>query len=269
MAYPSRSPFLPAKPVQSITAATSRQSTGLRLSRRLLLCLGPSPGPRSERPAGGSVTYDQHDTPYLDAALRYRDDRLHAVPHSRTQVREGRPGRSARAARRRLSARRRRHGRRRRGHARVDPAHPPRRRLRRRGLGRGSHLVPRQRLEQRHPRPDAHALRTRRHGHHPPQRPQVDARRTHLHRRRARVHGTGDRPCLGDPAQRDRRAGATRAGRPPRRQGAGRHLADLQRPRRRSCRHRRGWPTRPACRSSPTRPGARTCASAACFPSTP
>ena len=215
---------------------------GTAASRRLLLCLGPSPGPRSERPAGGSVTYDQHDTPYLDAALRYRDagfTPFHTPGHK--------SGKGAPDGLRELL-----------GDAclRADVAMAG-------GVEDTRESTQLIRLAEDYAAEAWGADRTwflvngsssgihalmltlcgpGRHGHHPPQRPQVDARRTHLHRRRARVHGTGDRPRLGDPAQRDRRAGATRAGRPPRRQGAGGHLADLQRPRRRSRRHRPAGP---------------------------
>ena len=38
------------------------------------------------------MAYDQHDTPYVDAALRYRAHRLHALPHPGPQARQGSPG---------------------------------------------------------------------------------------------------------------------------------------------------------------------------------
>ena len=100
-------------------------------------------------------------------------------------------------------------------------------------MGGRSRLVPGERLQQRHPRLDARALRARGHRHHPPQRPQIHAGRAHLHRRRPGVHGAGDRPCVGHPAQRDPGRRATRSRRAPAGQGHRRDLSHVQRVRRR------------------------------------
>ena len=221
----------------------------------------PSARPRAHH-REARVPHDQHETPYLDATLRYRRGGLHAVPHPRAQDRQGRARRAPRASRRRVPAGRCRDGRRRGGHAGVHAPHPPRGGLRRRGLGRRPLLVPRQWVHERHPRAGAHALRPRRRGDHPAQRPQVAARRPHLLRGDARLPGAGGRRAVGHPAHRERRGRAAGSRRAPGGQGGS------------SSPHRRTtasaatlpkWPrphTPRGCPSSPTRRGGRTCASA-------
>ena len=162
-----------------------------------------------------------------------------------------------------------RHGRRRGGHARVDGPHPPGRGLRRRGVGLGPHLVPRQRLHQRRPRPAAHAVRPRRHGHRAPQRRTSPCLRG--------SSSPGRRPCTW--SRPSTRSGASRSRCAPptrwRRWSGRRRLARCSSPRPPTTASAPTWrpsarsPTTPACRSSPTRPGARTCASAPSCRSTP
>ena len=91
----------------------------------------------------------------------------------------------------------------------------------------------------------------------------------HLLGRRAALRRARGRPRLGHPPQRARRARRRRRRGPPRSQGRVRRLAQQQRHLRGARRDRRRGPRRPACRSSSTRPGGRTCASAAACRSTP
>ena len=156
------------------------------------------------------VPHDQRETPYLDAALRYRATGYTPFHTPGPQARQGRARRAcASFSGDTLPA------------ASTSPwpaawrtrASPPHLiRLAEdyaaEAWGVRPLLVPRQRLHQRHPRPAAHAVRPRRHGDRAAQRPQVHARRAHLLRRHAAVHGAGDRPALGHPAQRARRGRA-------------------------------------------------------------
>ena len=210
-------------------------------------------GASALRPAGDAVSRRRAALPR---------DRLHAFPHAGSQARQGGSGRHARAHGRRRTLRRCRHGRRRGGRAGVHGPHPPRRGLRRRGLGFRARLVPRERLHQRHPRADARLVLARRHRDRAAQRAQVHARRADLLGRDAAVHGAGDRSSLGHPARRTRRRRPRRPRPGAGRAGALRHIAHLQRPRRRPAGDRQRSPTGPASPSSPTRPGALTCASA-------
>ena len=184
------------------------------------------------------MPYDQRETPYLDAAMRYR-----ATGYTPFHTPGHKLGKGAPAGLREFM-----------GDMAlgVDLAmaggvedtrestgpHPARRGLRRRGVGLGPLLVPGQRLQQRRARPAAHARRARRDRHRAPQRPQVHACGAHLHRLPAALHGAGHRSAVGHPA-----AGAHRRRARGPREGSGRarplrHLAHLQRPRRRPAGHR-------------------------------
>ena len=211
----------------------------------------------------------QRTTPYADAVLRYRERdyvQFHTPGHKQ--------GKGAPAVMREifgmpLLRRRRGHGRRHRGRARVDAPRAGGRGARRRGVGRRALLVPGQRLDERRPRAAAHAGGAGRHGDRAAQRAQVAARGADLLGRHAALRRADRRPRVGHPAQRPDRALRRRGRRAPRRQGPLLRLAQLQRPLRRPA---DGWQssrTTPACRSSSTRPGGHTCASATGCRSTP
>ena len=206
------------------------------------------------------MPYDQRETPYLDAAMRYRATGYTPFHTPGHKLGKGAPAGLREFMGDQAPRGRPRHGRRRRGHARVHRAHPARRGLRRRGVGLGPLLVPGQRLHQRRPRPAAHARRARRDRHRAPQRPQVHACGAHLHRRHAALHGAGHRPAVGHPAAGARRGRAARRSsrlRTPRAlfvtsptyNGLGADLPRHRRaraPRRRALRHRPGVGAAPA-----------------------
>ncbi len=179
------------------------------------------------------MAYDQHDTPYVDAMLRYRQRGFTPFHTPGHKLGKGAPDKLRELLGADLPERRRRHGRRRRGHARVDAAHPPGRGLRRRGLGRGPRLVPGQRLDQRHARAHPHPVRPGRNGRHP------RATRTSPCWPGSSSAAPGRRTSSprsttsGASRSTSRGRRAARAGGAPRGQGAPRDLAHLQRHRRR------------------------------------